>query len=159
VIVERARAEVDRRAHRFRHDRRRLPLAGRTVVLVDDEIATGARARAACQVVRAQGAARVVLAGPVCSPNSAAEPAAAADADIASVVSRGGRPDLAGSRLSEVRAPTLLIVGGQDTKVLERNRRAEISMRCECRMVVVPGATHLFAEPGTSVPAYTALFQ
>jgi putative phosphoribosyl transferase len=330
-IERRARAEIERRAHRFRHDRPRLPLARRTVVLVDDGIATGASARAACQVVRAQGATRVVLAGPVCSPNSAAElrnevdqlvcleiggptgrvtefyddfrqvsdeevvdllrravreepaaegaagddeplgddeveipvgkvrlrgrltvperaagvvvfahgsgssrrsprnryvagilqeagmatllfdlltpqeeprrakvfdiellagrlaevtgwvrglpefaglpvgyfgastgaaaalwAAAAADADIAAVVSRGGRPDLAGPRLGEVRAPTLLIVGGQDTKVLERNRRAETSMRCECRMVVIPGATHLFGEPGTLEAAAAA---
>jgi putative phosphoribosyl transferase len=72
-IERRARAKVDRRAHRFRHHRPRLPLAGRTVVLVDDGIATGATARAACQVASAQGAARVVLAVPVCSPDSAAE--------------------------------------------------------------------------------------
>lgn len=330
-IERRARAEVERRARLFRHDRPRLPLAGRTVVLVDDGIATGASARAACQVVRAQGAARVVVAGPVCSPASAAElcneadqlvcleiggptgrvtefyddfhqvsdeevvdllrrgareepavagpagddeplgddeveipvgevrlrgrltvpdgatgvvvfahgsgssrhsprnrhvagelhqtgmatllfdlltpqeeprrakvfdiallagrlaevtgwvrgraefaglpvgyfgastgaaaalwAAAAADADIAAVVSRGGRPDLAEPRLGEVRAPTLLIVGGQDTKVLERNRRAETSMRCERRMVVIPGATHLFGEPGTLEAAAAA---
>ncbi|GAA3051954.1 hypothetical protein GCM10010464_15510 [Pseudonocardia yunnanensis] len=82
--------------------------------------------------------------------------AAAADADIAAVVSRGGRPDLAEPRLGEVRAPTLLIVGGQDTKTLERNRRAETSMRCESRLVVIPGATHLFGEPGTLEAAATA---
>jgi putative phosphoribosyl transferase len=323
-IERRARAEVDRRAHRFRHDRPPLPLSGRTVVLVDDGIATGASARAACQVVRAQGAARVVLAGPVCSPGSEAElrnevdqlvcleiggrtgrvtdfyddfrqvsdeevvdllqraareePAAvsaagddeveipvggvrlkgcltvpeeatgvvvfahgsgssrhsprntyvagvlqqaglatllfdllttqeeprgakvfdvellagrlaevtgwvrrrsefaglpvgyvgastgaaaalwatAADADIGAVVSRGGRPDLAESRLGDVRAPTMLIVGGQDTKTLERNRRAESSMQCESRLVVIPGATHLFGEPGTLEAAAAA---
>ncbi|GAA1219954.1 phosphoribosyltransferase [Pseudonocardia alaniniphila] len=324
-IEGRARAEVDRRAHRFRHDRPPLPLAGRTVVLVDDGIATGASARAACQVVRAQGAARVVVAGPVCSPGSAAElenevdelvcleiggrtgrvtdfyddfrqvsdeevvdllrravreqpaevsaagddeveipvgevrlkgcltvpegaagvvvfahgsgssrhsprntyvagvlqqaglatllfdlltteeeprrakvfdvellagrlaevtgwvrsrpefaglpvgyvgastgaaaalwAAADSDADIAAVVSRGGRPDLAESRLGDVRAPTLLIVGGRDTKALTRNRRAETSMRCESRLVVIPGATHLFGEPGALEAAATA---
>jgi putative phosphoribosyl transferase len=82
--------------------------------------------------------------------------AAAADADVAAVVSRGGRPDLAGPRLGEVRAPTLLIVGGQDTRVLERNRRAEALMRCESRIVVIPGATHLFEEPGTLAAAAAA---
>ncbi|MHA6795665.1 phosphoribosyltransferase family protein [Pseudonocardia bannensis] len=330
-IERQERAEVDRRTHRFRHDRPRLPLAGRTVVLIDDGISTGATARAACQVARAQGAARVVLAGPVCSPQSAAElrnevdqlvcleiggprglvaqfyadfrsvsdekvmdllrraerkespavgaagddeprsddeveipvgavrlkgrltvpegavgvvvfahgsgssrhsprnryvagvlqqaglatllfdlltpqeeprqanvfdiellggrltevtgwvrrrpgcaglpveyfgastgagaalwAAAAADADIAAVVSRGGRPDLAGPRLGEVRAPTLLIVGEQDTRVLERNRRAEALMRGESRIAVIPSATHLFEEPGTLAAAAAA---
>ena len=71
-IERRARAEVERRAPRFRGDRPRQALTGRTAVLVDDGIATGATARAACQVARAQGAARVVLAVPVCSPDTAA---------------------------------------------------------------------------------------
>src|SRR5690606_3064831 len=74
--------------------------------------------------------------------------AAAPDAAVSAVVSRGGRPDLAAPRLSEVRAPTLLIVGGNDTVVLELNRRARTRLRCESRIVVVPGATHLFEEPG-----------
>ncbi|NMH97637.1 phosphoribosyltransferase [Pseudonocardia acidicola] len=321
-------AELERRARRFRRDRRRLSLAGRTAVVVDDGIATGSTARAACQVARAQGAARVVLAVPVCSPDSAlrlrgevdemvcletpewffavgqfyldfrqvsdeqvvellqrsaqavpapaaaagADPspgdravdeevevaagpvrlaghltvpehatglvvfahgsgssrhsprnryvagilqrsglatllfdlltpqeehsramvfdvellagrlaevvawvrgqpscrhlpigyfgastgaaaalwaAAAPDADVAAVVSRGGRPDLAAPRLGEVRAATLLIVGGHDTAVLDLNRRAQALMRGENRLAVVPGATHLFEEPGT----------
>lgn len=323
-IERRARTELDRRAARFRRDRPRLPLTGRTAVLVDDGIATGATARAACQVAKAQGAARVVLAVPVCSPDTAdrlrkevdelvcletpewffgvgqfyasfrqvpdeevvdllhraarAEPvaasaagadpplrddeveigvaavrlegrltvpdratgvvvfahgsgssrhsprnryvagvlhraglatllfdlltpheelrranvfdiellagrlgevtdwvrhqpgcaglpvgyfgastgaaaalwaAAAPGADVAAVVSRGGRPDLAAPRLGEVRAPTLLIVGGHDTVVLDLNRRAQALMRCETRILVIPGATHLFEEPGT----------
>jgi putative phosphoribosyl transferase len=76
---------------------------------------------------------------------AAAEP----DADVRAVVSRGGRPDLAAPRLGAIRAPTLLIVGGHDTVVLELNREAESQMRCETRMVVVPGASHLFEEPGT----------
>jgi putative phosphoribosyl transferase len=76
---------------------------------------------------------------------AAAEPGSA----IAAVVSRGGRPDLAASRLGEVRAPTLLIVGGHDETVLELNRLARAQMRCECGLVVVPGASHLFEEPGT----------
>ncbi|BAU81084.1 phosphoribosyltransferase [Streptomyces laurentii] len=68
---------------------------------------------------------------------------------VAAVVSRGGRPDLAGERLPEVAAPTLLIVGGADPQVLDLNRRAEAMLRCEHRLVTVPGAGHLFEEPGT----------
>ncbi|MFD5103680.1 phosphoribosyltransferase, partial [Streptomyces albidochromogenes] len=67
---------------------------------------------------------------------------------IGAVVSRGGRPDLARPRLGDVRAPTLLIVGGRDTLVLDLNRRAQAELRCENRLEVVPGATHLFEEPG-----------
>ena len=74
---------------------------------------------------------------------------AADDPQVAAVVSRGGRPDLAAPRLDEVRAPTLLVVGSRDTVVLELNRRAQARMRCESRLAVVPGATHLFEEPGT----------
>jgi dienelactone hydrolase len=69
--------------------------------------------------------------------------------DIAAVVSRGGRPDLAGPRLADVTAPTLLIVGGRDELVLELNRRAQAAMTAECRIAVIDGATHLFEEPGT----------
>ncbi|MDD7965439.1 phosphoribosyltransferase family protein [Actinomycetospora lemnae] len=321
-IERRGRGEVERRARRFRRDRARLPLSGRTALLVDDGIATGATARAACQVARAQGAVRVVLAAPVCAPDAAArlreevdelvclelphrflgvgqsygdfsqvadeevadllrravheEPTpsapahgdppphtsevripvgavqlegrlvlpdgaagvivfahgsgssrhsprnryvagvlqraglatllvdlltpqeetsrghvfdidllgrrlvgvtewvahrpecaqlpvgyfgastgaaaalyAASQVDVAAVVSRGGRPDLAGPRLGEVRAPTLLIVGEHDRPVIELNRRAQARLRCENRLEIVPGATHLFEEPGT----------
>jgi putative phosphoribosyl transferase len=69
--------------------------------------------------------------------------------EIAAVVSRGGRPDLAGPRLALVRAPTLLIVGGNDRRVLELNRVARLRMPCPSEIDVVPGATHLFEEPGT----------
>ncbi len=316
------RSELEKRAQRFRDGRRRVPLTGRTAIIVDDGIATGATARAACQVARALGASRVVFAAPV-GPEDAAErlrsdadqvvclskpaayfavgqayrdfaqttddeverllaraaalaarpagetvtPGAAdpevlvqagaielpgslalpedatgivvfahgsgssrhsprnryvasilnawgiatllldlltpdeehdrrlvfdidflagrlgdatawvreyestaglklayfgastgagaalaaageADADIAAIVSRGGRPDLAGTKLSSVRAPTLLIVGGADTEVLELNRLAQSRLRCPSRLDVVPGATHLFEEPG-----------
>ncbi|THA77260.1 phosphoribosyltransferase family protein [Streptomyces sp. A0592] len=306
-------AELARRARRFRGNRPRVPLDGRTVIVVDDGIATGATAAAACRVVRAQGAARVVLAVPVAAPDAVARlrgetdevvclsaprafravgewyrdfsqtadeevvsllaraaaapapgratrPAAvevdagglalagdlalpegaaavvvfahgsgssrrsprnrsvaadlnraglgtllfdlltpaeeadranvfdigtlaerladatgwlrrraslpigyfgastgaaaalwaasAAGADIGAVVSRGGRPDLAGPRLAAVRAPTLLVVGGRDTTVLDLNRAAQRELRCENRLEVVPGATHLFEEPG-----------
>jgi len=325
-VEARERAELERRARRFRGDRPRTALEGRTVVVVDDGIATGSTARAACQVAHAQGAARVVLAVPIAPPGweaglgagadefvcldtpepffaigqfyadfdqtsdeeviacleraahrvpvvattsgTGADPplrdeevevtagpvrlgghltvpenatgvvvfahgsgsgrqsprnrcvaavlnevglatllfdlltveeefdranvfdipllarrlvdvtgwlrtetdvahlpigyfgastgagaarwaAAEPDADIAAVVSRGGRPDLAGPRLAEVAAPTLLIVGGRDDVVLDLNRQAQARLRCENRLVVVPGATHLFEEPGT----------
>lgn len=76
--------------------------------------------------------------------------AAAEEQDwVRAVVSRGGRPDLAGERLALVRAPTLLIVGGADEVVLELNREAMGRLRCERELVVVPRATHLFEEPGT----------
>ncbi|MBL1292196.1 phosphoribosyltransferase [Streptomyces sp. For3] len=307
--VERAEeAELLRRAQTYREGRPRLPLKGRTVVVVDDGVATGATARAACQVVRAQGASRVVLAVPVASPDVAARlredvdevvclstphlfsavgawyrdfsqtsdeevvsllarastgtataeevevdaggvplagdlvlpadagavvvfahgsgssrlsprnravagvlnraglgtllfdlltpgeevyranvfdigllagrladttawlrrqvplpvgsfgastgaaaalrAAAATDSGVGAVVSRGGRPDLAGADLSGVRAPTLLVVGGADTTVIDLNRQAQAALHCENRLEIVPGATHLFEEPG-----------
>ena len=76
---------------------------------------------------------------------------AAADSrvKVEAVVSRGGRPDLAGRHLRDVFAPTLLIVGGRDEVVLDLNRRAQAEIPADCRLVVVPGATHLFEEPGT----------
>lgn len=327
AAVERAeRAELRRRVGRFRAGRERIPLAGRTALIIDDGVATGSTARAACQVARTQGAARVVLAVPVGAAaavialrrvaddvicletptwfvavgrwyrdfrqtsddevadllRDAARPArelatnamgaadppvrdeevevlakqvslaghltipenpigvvvfahgsgssrhsprnryvaatlnqaglgtllfdlltpheeldrarvfdiellahrlidvthwlttqpdiahlpvgyfgastgagaalwAAADSGITvrAVVSRGGRPDLAAQRLSSVRAPTLLIVGGLDEAVLDLNRLARAAMPCDCEIAVVPGATHLFEEPGT----------
>jgi putative phosphoribosyl transferase len=315
VVEARERVELERRAKRFRGVRPRVDLRGRTALIVDDGIATGSTARAACQVARAHGAARVVLAVPVApvdwvdrlhddadeliafetpepfwavgpfyanfyptsddevvacldrvrreqilqpcdeevaviagrvrlgghltvpadaigivvfahgsgssrhSPRNryvatvlnaaglgtllfdlltpseehdranvfdvallarrladarrwlreqpdvgvlpvayfgASTGAAAAlwastdhDADIAAVVSRGGRPDLAAPRLGAVTAPCLFIVGGDDTTVLELNRQARAQLRCESELAVVPGATHLFEEPGT----------
>ncbi len=68
--------------------------------------------------------------------------------DIGAVVSRGGRPDLAGEALPKVKAPTLLIVGGEDHVVIELNEQARAQMKCECKIEIVPGATHLFEEPG-----------
>ena len=68
---------------------------------------------------------------------------------VAAIVSRGGRPDLAGAALPRVQAPTLLIVGGNDIPVIEMNRAALAELRCEKRLEIVPGATHLFEEPGT----------
>lgn len=322
-VETRERTELERRARRFREGRERVPLTGRTALVVDDGIATGSTARAACMVARAHGADRVILAVPVASPSSIAELRAVADevvcvetpwdffaigqfyadfsqtsdeevvaclaraahrrervpesapadpprdeevevpagavrlrghltipehpsgivafahgsgssrhsprnrfvasvlheaglgtllfdlltedeehdrayvfdidllarrltqatdwlrrepdaagapigyfgastgaaaalraaadpgAGIAAVVSRGGRPDLAGPYLAGVRAPTLLIVGGRDGVVVDLNREAQAQLRCENQLAVVPGATHLFEEPGT----------
>ena len=76
---------------------------------------------------------------------AAAEPGS----DVDAVVSRGGRPDLAAERLEDVRAPTLLIVGGRDGLVLGLSRQAQAMLGCESQLAVVPGASHLFEEPGT----------
>jgi putative phosphoribosyl transferase len=315
AVERRERAELERRARRFRGDRPRTPLTGRTAIVIDDGIATGSTARAACQVARAQGAVRVVLAVPVAPPSARTALADAADevicletprhflaigewyqdfsqtsdgevvrllrlaageahpvpaggevviaagparlagqltrpgsgagivlfahgsgssrhsprnrfvagvladaglgtllfdlltpaeegdranvfdigllagrlaavtrwlheqpdlagarvgyfgastgaaaalwaaaepgSEVAAVVSRGGRPDLAMERLAQVRAPTLLIVGALDEVVLGMNRAAQRHLRCENHLAVVPGATHLFEEPGT----------
>jgi putative phosphoribosyl transferase len=311
------RTELIRRARRFRGERPRIPMAGRVVVVVDDGIATGSTARAACAVVRSEGAARVVLAVPVAPPDWTRRLAGVADEfvcvatpkpfyavgqfyddftqtsddevvkclreasapplanppqpdcavrltiggvtldgqlvvparaegvvlfahgsgssrhsprnryvssvlnevglatllfdlltpseevdrsnvfdigllarrligvtgwanenettgklpvgyfgastgagaallaaaelgnRVGAVVSRGGRPDLAAPELARVTAPTLLIVGGLDRVVLDLNRTALAELRCERRLAIVPGATHLFEEPGT----------
>jgi dienelactone hydrolase len=74
--------------------------------------------------------------------------ASARGQDIAAVVSRGGRPDLAGEDLPRVKAPTLLIVGGNDPQVLNLNEQALSALTCEKKLEIVPGATHLFEEPG-----------
>jgi putative phosphoribosyl transferase len=68
--------------------------------------------------------------------------------DVGAVVSRGGRPDLAGDALPRVQAPTLLIIGGNDDTVIELNEMARDQMRCEVKLEIIPGATHLFEEPG-----------
>jgi Dienelactone hydrolase and related enzymes len=68
--------------------------------------------------------------------------------DVGAVVSRGGRPDLADDALPKVQAPTLLIVGGNDDIVIELNEMARDQMRCEVKLEIIPGATHLFEEPG-----------
>jgi putative phosphoribosyl transferase len=67
---------------------------------------------------------------------------------VRAIVSRGGRPDLAGAALPRVRAPTLLIVGGNDVQVIQLNQMALAQLRSEKQLVIIPGATHLFEEPG-----------
>jgi putative phosphoribosyl transferase len=310
-VEERERAVLDERVRRYRRGRPGLTVRGRTVVVVDDGIATGSTARAACQVVRALGASKVVLAVPVAPPGTslrvhdvvdeyvvvrepeqfyaiglwyedfsqvsddqvvrlldqsrtfagaqdeeilvelddvtlpgrialsagdqrvvvfahgsgsshrsprnmqvagalreaglgtmlfdlltaeeeadranvfdipllagrlsaatrwmvrhwpsvtaigyfgastgaaaALRAASAPDSGIAAIVSRGGRPDLAGAHLARVTAPTLLVVGERDETVMELNRQALAQLRCEAELAVIPGATHLFGEPG-----------
>jgi dienelactone hydrolase len=92
---------------------------------------------------------RVGLFGASTGAAAALVAAAQQPAQVDAVVSRGGRPDLAGAALGRVRAPTLLIVGGEDRVVIGMNRSAYAQLAAEKELVIVPGATHLFEEPGT----------
>ncbi len=83
--------------------------------------------------------------GAAAALRAAAEPGS----DIRAVVSRGGRPDMAMAALARVTAPTLLIVGGHDDVVIQLNRQAYAALRAEKELSIIPGATHLFEEPGT----------
>jgi putative phosphoribosyl transferase len=94
------------------------------------------------------GALGVGLFGASTGAAAALVAAAARPDDVHAVVSRGGRPDLAAPVLPRVRAPTLLIVGGSDPVVLQLNKQALELLQSEKQLVVVPGATHLFEEPG-----------
>jgi putative phosphoribosyl transferase len=126
---------IDERTAEYRFDIARL--AERLVVAVDwlgKEPATSALPVAIFGASTGGGAALVA--------------AAERPERVAAVVSRGGRPDLAGAALGRVPAPTLLIVGGNDEQVLELNRAALTQLRATTRLDVVPGATHLFEEPG-----------
>ena len=118
----------------------------------DVELLAGRLAEVTAWVRRQPGVAGLPIGYVGASTGAAAALWAAADLGahvIAAVVSRGGRPDLAGPRLGDVHTPTLFVVGGEDRAVLELTRTAQTRMRCEHRMVVIPGATHLFEEPGT----------
>lgn len=134
-LLTREEERVDARTGQLRFDIRLL--ANRLVACVD-WLARGARTselRIGCFGASTGAAAALVA-------------AAVRPATVAAVVSRGGRPDLAGPVLSRVRAPVLLIVGGHDEEVLELNRRALEQLPGEKALVVIPGATHLFEEPG-----------
>lgn len=98
--------------------------------------------------VGAAGGAPIGLFGASTGAAAALVTAARQGQDVAAVVSRGGRPDLAGEELGRVRAPTLLIVGGRDVEVLSLNERAGVALGAEHEVAVVPGAGHLFAERG-----------
>jgi len=97
----------------------------------------------------ATGSLRVGLFGASTGGGAALVAAARRPEAVGGVVSRGGRPDLAGEALPQVRAPTLLIVGGEDNVVIELNRHAMRHMRAEVQLEIVAGASHLFEEPGT----------
>jgi len=112
----------------------------------------GSRLSAAASWLRSQPeAAELPLGYFGASTGAAAALWAAVEPDggrVGAIVSRGGRPDLAGDRLPLVQAPTLLIVGGDDRDVLGLNRQARARLRCESDLIVIPGAGHLFEEPG-----------
>jgi dienelactone hydrolase len=128
--------DVDQRTREYRFDISRL---GKRVVAAVDW--AGSRADVQTLPIGCFGA----------STGAAAALIAAAERPqvVAAVVSRGGRPDLTGPSLSRVKAPTLLIVGGDDEPVIDMNREAMAQMRAPVELEIVPGATHLFEEPGT----------
>ncbi|MFN2590448.1 MAG: dienelactone hydrolase family protein [Actinomycetota bacterium] len=120
--------------------------------LVFDIPLLGDRLVAATDFVRSRsdvGALPVGYFGASTGAGAALWAAAVVDPPIGAVVSRGGRPDLAAERLGDVRSPTLLLVGERDPEVLHLNEEARAALRCESDLIVVPGATHLFEEPGT----------
>ncbi|PWI17976.1 phosphoribosyl transferase [Streptomyces sp. Act143] len=121
---------------------------------VFDVLLLARRLHAAALWLRRETGLPVACFGASTGAAAALEAAAAPGADIHAIVSRGGRPDLASpTALTRVTAPTLLIVGSLDTHVLSLNRLAADRMNCEHRIAVVPGATHLFTEPGTLATA------
>jgi putative phosphoribosyl transferase len=127
--------EEDKRTGKLRFDVKRL---AERLVTVTDLVAEGL----------GEGDFRIGYFGASTGSAAALIAAARRPQVVHAVVSRGGRPDLAESALASVRAPTLLIVGGDDPQVLQLNRDALSRLKCVKRLEVVPGATHLFAEPG-----------
>jgi dienelactone hydrolase len=134
-LLTRDEERVDQRTREHRFD---IPLLGERLTAAADMLAglPGTGERPLATFGASTGAAAALL--------------TAADRPdvVAAVVSRGGRPDLAGAALDRVRAPTLLIVGGADPQVLRLNREAAARLPAEREVAVVPGATHLFEEPG-----------
>jgi putative phosphoribosyl transferase len=126
---------VDLRTAQYRFD---IPLLGRRLVGLVDWLTEHPQTRAL----------RIGLFGASTGAAAALIAASERPESVRAVVSRGGRPDLAASVLDRVRAPTLLIVGGADLPVLRINEEALQRLRCEKRLVVVPGSGHLFEEPG-----------
>jgi len=134
-LLTTAEEELDRATAELRFDVGML--AERLVAAVDWLLAEAATAGLAVGAFGASTGAGAALVAAVERPQA-----------VAAVVSRGGRPDLAGAALAQVRAPTLLIVGGRDRQVLDLNRAALAELPPSSRLEVVPDATHLFEEPG-----------
>lgn len=129
--------QLDRRTGELRFD---IALLGRRVVAVVDWL----------QLQRTTGMLPLGCFGASTGAAAALLAAAVRPGRVRAVVSRGGRPDLAGGYLSQVRAPTLLLVGGRDTSVIDLNERALLFLGAhEKRLEIIPGAGHLFEEPGT----------
>ena len=135
-LLTTAEEELDRATAELRFDVGML--AERLVAAVDWLLADAATAGLRVGAFGASTGAGAALVAAVERPGA-----------VAAVVSRGGRPDLAGAALAQVRAPTLLVVGGNDPQVLDLNRAALARLPTSSRLEVVPGATHLFEEPGT----------
>jgi dienelactone hydrolase len=133
-LLTEAEESVDRRAGRLRFD---VKMLARRLLAITDWLATKATPDLPIGYFGAStGAAAALIA------------AASRQGVISAVVSRGGRPDLAGSALSHVHAPTLLLVGGEDRFVVAVNETAQRSIRAQCRLDIIPGASHLFEEAG-----------
>ena len=129
--------KIDDQTARYRFD---IPMLARRLVMIVDWLRGQPQTRAM----------PIGVFGASTGGGAALIAAAQRPQQIGAVVSRGGRPDLAGAWLAEVTAPTLLIVGGLDGPVIDMNRDAMQQMRhCEVTLEIVPGATHLFEEPGT----------
>jgi putative phosphoribosyl transferase len=138
LLMDLLTAEEEAEDLRTGHLRFNVGLLGRRVIAAIDWLATDAATRqlpVGC-FGASTGAAAALIA------------AAERPQRVGAVVSRGGRPDLAGDALRRVTAPTLLIVGGEDVEVLRLNQRALEALAGETRLEIVPGATHLFEEPG-----------
>lgn len=135
-LLTRNEEEVDNRTARLRFDIRLL--ATRVIGSVDWLTQNADTRRMRIGLFGASTGAAAALVAAALRPD-----------DVAAVVSRGGRPDLAGSVLGKVQAPTLLIVGENDTEVVALNRQAEAQLQGEKKLEIVPGAGHLFEEPGT----------
>ncbi|MEU8352218.1 MULTISPECIES: dienelactone hydrolase family protein [unclassified Streptomyces] len=141
LTEEEERVDAVTAEHRFD-----IPLLGRRLVAAVDRLAG----------IPATGGLPVGLFGASTGAAAALTAAAERPEQVRAVVSRGGRPDLAAGALARVRAPVLLIVGGEDHDVLRLNREAAEEIEAPCSVHVVPGATHLFEEPGTLEQAAAA---